>query len=204
VSVLWRDPLAWCVALFMGLQSALAFCALGWLAPILRARGLDATTAGLVLSVLVVVQLATSLTTPSLAVRRPDQRLIAVVLSVGAAGGFAGLVLAPLSGVWIWAVVQGLAQGGLFSLALTMVLLRSPDSHVASHLSSMAQGVGYVPAALAPLVIGLLHEWTGGFEAVGALVLLIGLGLVCTGLVAGRATVVSARVRLETAGRAAQ
>lgn len=53
VAGLWRDPVAWCVALFMGLQSALAFCALGWLAPILRARGLDATTAGLVLSALV-------------------------------------------------------------------------------------------------------------------------------------------------------
>lgn len=117
-----------------------------------------------------------------------------MVLSVGAAAGFAGLVRAPLPGVWIWAVVQGLSQGGLFSLALTMVLLRSPDSHVASHLSSMAQGVGYVPAALAPLLIGLLHEWMGGFEAAGALVILIGLGLICTGLVAGGATVVSARL----------
>src|SRR5690606_41680161 len=64
------------------------------------------------------------------------------------------------SGVWIWAVVQGLAQGGLFSLALTIVLLRSPDSHVASHMSSMSQSVGYIPAAMAPLGIGLLHQWT--------------------------------------------
>jgi hypothetical protein len=69
---LWRDPLAWSVALFMGLQSALAFSVLGWLAPILRERGLDAATAGLVLSVLIVVQLATSLTVPSIATRMFD------------------------------------------------------------------------------------------------------------------------------------
>ncbi|CAN5142108.1 MFS transporter [soil metagenome] len=190
---LWRDPLAWSVALFMGLQSALAFCVLGWLAPILRERGLDAVTAGLVLSVLIVVQLATSLTVPSIAMRRPGQRLIAVVLSMTATVGLLGLLLAPLPGVWVWAVVQGLAQGGLFSLALTMVLLRSPDSHVASHMSSMAQSVGYIPAALAPLGVGLLHQWTGGFGAVAGLVALIGIGLVVTGLIAGRATLIAAR-----------
>ncbi|MDB5455443.1 MAG: major facilitator superfamily 1 [Caulobacter sp.] len=194
VAGLWRDPLAWSVALFMGLQSALAFCVLGWLAPILRERGLDAATAGLVLSVLIVVQLATCLTVPSFATRRPGQRMIASVLSIAGAAGLLGLLLAPLSGVWVWAVVQGLAQGGLFSLALTMVLLRSPDSHVASHLSGMAQSVGYVPAALAPLGVGLLHQWTGGFQAVAGLVALIGIGLVVTGWIAGRATVVMARV----------
>ena len=190
---LWRDPLAWSVALFMGLQSALAFCVLSWLAPILRERGLDAVTAGLVVSALIVVQLATSLTVPSIATRWPGQKLIAVSLAVSATAGLLGLLLAPLTQVWLWAVLQGLAQGGLFSLALTMVLLRSPDSHVASHLSGMAQSVGYIPAALAPLGVGLLHQWTGGFDAVAGLVVLIGFGLVVTGMVAGRPTLVTAR-----------
>jgi CP family cyanate transporter-like MFS transporter len=190
---LWRDPLAWSVALFVGLQSALAFCVLSWLAPILRERGLDAVTAGLVVSALIVVQLATSLTVPSIATRWPGQKLIAVSLAVSATAGLLGLLLAPLTQVWLWAVLQGLAQGGLFSLALTMVLLRSPDSHVASHLSGMAQSVGYIPAALAPLGVGLLHQWTGGFDAVAGLVVLIGFGLVVTGMVAGRPTLVTAR-----------
>ena len=57
----------------------------------------------------------------------------------------------------------------------------------------MAQGVGYVPAALAPSGIGLLHQWTGGFEAVAGMVVFIGLGLIVTGLIAGRPTVVLAR-----------
>jgi CP family cyanate transporter-like MFS transporter len=203
VKGLWRDSVAWSVALFMGLQSAMAFCVLGWLAPILRERGLDAVTAGLVLSVLIVVQLATSLTIPTIAMRRPGQRLIAVLLSIAATAGLLGLLLAPLSGVWAWAILQGLAQGGLFSLALTMVLLRSPDSHVASHMSGMAQSVGYIPAALAPFGIGLLHQWTGGFAAVAGLVAMIGVGLIATGLIAGRATVVAARTLHSEAAAAA-
>lgn len=190
---LWSDPLAWGVALFMGLQSAMAFCVLGWLAPVLRERGLDAATAGLVLSVLIAVQLVTSLTIPSIASRWPGQRVIAVVLSIAGTLGMLGLLAAPLSQVWLWAVVQGLGQGGLFSLALTLVLLRSSDSHVAAHLSGMAQSVGYVPAALSPFAVGLLHQWTGGYGALLGLVSVIGCGLIFTGMVAGAPTVVTAR-----------
>jgi CP family cyanate transporter-like MFS transporter len=50
VTGLWRDRLAWQVTLFMGLQSALAYSIFGWLAPILRERGFDATAAGAVVS----------------------------------------------------------------------------------------------------------------------------------------------------------
>ena len=127
-----------------------------------------------------------------------------MVLSVAATIGLLGLLLAPLSGVWGWAIVQGLAQGGLFSLALTMVLLRSPDSHVASHMSSMAQSVGYIPAALAPLGVGLLHQWTGGFDAVAALVAVIGVGLIVTGMIAGRATVITAKAIQDSAAGTAR
>ncbi|MCU6453102.1 MFS transporter [Sphingomonas sp. A2-49] len=194
VTGLWRDPLAWQVSMFMGLQSALAFSVLSWLAPMLRERGLRPVDAGLVLSILIVVQLATCLTVPAIAMRARNQRALAMILVAGGVCGLLGLVFAPLGGVWIWALVQGLAQGGLFSLALTMVLLRAPNAHVAAHLSSMAQCVGYIPAALAPLLVGLLRAWTGGFAAAGALFALIGLALVWSGLGAGRDALVMARV----------
>jgi MFS transporter, CP family, cyanate transporter len=139
-----------------------------------------------VVSVLIVVQLATCLTVPALAVRARDQRPLAMLLVAGGVGGMMGLLFAPLSTVWLWALLQGLAQGGLFALALTMVVLRSPDSNVAAHLSSMAQSVGYIPAGLTPLFIGLLHAWTGSFAAVGGLFAVLGAALVWSGLGAAR------------------
>ncbi|MDB5670773.1 MAG: major facilitator superfamily 1 [Alphaproteobacteria bacterium] len=190
---LWRDRLAWQVAMFMGLQSALAFSAMTWLAPILRERGLSAVAAGLLLSVLIVVQLITCLATPGLAVRARDQRPLAMLLVAGGTAGMIGLLFAPLWSLPLWALLQGLAQGGLFALALTLVLLRSRDAHVAAHLSSMAQSLGYVPAALAPLLIGLLRAWTGSFAAVGGLFALLGIGLVWSGLGAARSRYVGAR-----------
>jgi CP family cyanate transporter-like MFS transporter len=47
------------------------------------------------------------------------------------------------------AIVLGLGQGGTFSLALTLIVLRSRDAHVAANLSSMAQGIGYTLASWA-------------------------------------------------------
>ena len=39
---LWRDPLAWRVTAFMGLQSLLFYSALSWLPTLLRSEGIDA------------------------------------------------------------------------------------------------------------------------------------------------------------------
>ncbi|MFC6521817.1 CynX/NimT family MFS transporter [Undibacterium arcticum] len=192
---LWRDPLAWQVTLFMGLQSALAYCVFGWLAPILRERGLSGVNAGLVVSVSVLAQMAACLTAPSLAVRCKDQRGINVIVVGMAVLGLLGCLFAPLSSVWLWAVLQGAGQGSLIAVAMTLIVLRSPDAHVAAHLSSMAQTVGYVLAAGGPLMVGLIHGWTGGFNATGALFVLIGLGAAAAGLGAGRVRHV--RVRLE-------
>ncbi|TAL83535.1 MAG: MFS transporter [Candidimonas sp.] len=199
VSGLWRDRLAWQVTLFMGLQSALAYCVYGWLAPILRERGIDGVTAGLIVSVSIMAQVFTSLIVPPLAVRCKDQRLFNVALAALAGAALLGLLFAPLSTVWIWAVLQGMGQGGLFAIALTVIVLRSPDSHVAAHLSSMAQCVGYLLAAIGPLLVGLLHSWTGGYSAAAWLFIALAAGAAINGWGAGKTTFVGVRsLRKET------
>ncbi|WP_422096243.1 CynX/NimT family MFS transporter [Variovorax sp.] len=183
---LWRDRLAWQVTCFMGLQSALAYIVMGWLAPILRERGLASDVAGYVVSVSVITQVVTCLVVPALAVRLRNQIGLAVALALLTVAAMLAQLFAPLGGVWVWAVLLGIAQGGTFALALTMIVLRSPDSHVAAHLSGMAQGVGYVIAAFGPLLAGLLHGWTGSFGAASWLFVGVGVALVIAGIGAGR------------------
>jgi CP family cyanate transporter-like MFS transporter len=123
---LWRDKLAWQVTFFMGLQSALAYIVMGWLAPILRERGLGSETAGYVVSLSVMTQVVTCLVVPALAVKLRNQRGLAVVLAAMTVAAMLAMLFAPLAGVWAWAVLLGIAQGGTFALALTMIVLRSP------------------------------------------------------------------------------
>ncbi|AEJ11576.1 MULTISPECIES: CynX/NimT family MFS transporter [Pseudomonas] len=184
---LWRDPLAWQVTLYMGLQSSLAYIVFGWLPSILIGRGLSPTEAGLVLSGSVIVQLVSSLSAPWLATRGKDQRLAIVLVMLITLAGLFGCLYAPLSGLWGWAVVLGLGQGGTFALALTLIVLRSKDAHVAANLSSMAQGVGYTLASMGPFAVGLVHDLTGGWAAVGWIFAVLGAGAIVFGLGAGRA-----------------
>jgi CP family cyanate transporter-like MFS transporter len=104
-----------------------------------------------------------------------------------------GLLFAPLWSVWIWAVLQGIRQGGLIAVAMTVIVLRTRDPHVAAHLSGMAQCVGYLLAAIGPLVVGLIRGWTGSFAWSAVLFVLLGLGAGINGWFAGRALHVSAR-----------
>ena len=184
---LWRDPLAWQVTLYMGLQSSLAYIVFGWLPSILIGRGLSPTEAGLVLSGSVIVQLVSALSAPWLATRGKDQRLAIVVVMLITLAGLFGCLYAPLSGLWGWAVVLGLGQGGTFALALTLIVLRSKDAHVAANLSSMAQGVGYTLASMGPFAVGFVHDLTGGWAAVGWIFAVLGIGAIVFGLGAGRA-----------------
>mgnify|MGYP000612919358 FL=1 len=189
---MWRDRTAWHVTLFMGLQSALAYCVFGWLVPILRARGLDGVTAGAIVSVSVMIQAGACLIAPHLAVRGKDQRLINTGLCVIAVGALLGLLFAPLSTVWIWAVLQGIGQGGLIAVALTVIVLRTADPHAAAQLSGMAQCVGYTLAAIGPLIVGLIRGWTGSFAWSAVLFVALGLGAAVNGWFAGRAVHVKA------------
>ncbi len=199
---IWRDPVAWQVTFFMGLQSSLAYSVMGWLAPILRERGLSAETAGFVVSASVLVQLVTCLLVPAVALRQRNQVVLAAGLVLMTIVTILGCMFGPMGsssggasgskiwGVWVWAVLLGLAQGGTFSLALTLIVIRSPDARVAAHLSGMAQGIGYLIASCGPLLVGLLRAATGSFSAAAFLFCGIALALLLAGIGAGRARLV--------------
>lgn len=191
---LHRDGLAWAVTVFMGLQSALGYSVMGWMAPILQDRGMSGTEAGLVTSISIFTQVGSCLLVPMLASRFRDQRMLAVVLTLITTLSLVGMTAGPLPLVWPLAFIQGIGQGGMFALALMLIVLRSPDSDVAAHLSGMSQTSGYVLACLGPLLIGLLHEWTGSFHAASALMAALGTISGVAGWLAGRNALVRAQV----------
>lgn len=191
---LWRSPLAWQVTLYMGLQSSLAYSTFGWLAPILRDRGETPVMAGLIVSGSVMVQVGAALAAPIIANRCRDQRGVAVTVVAFSLAGLMGCIYGAMDLVWVWAVLLGIGQGASFATALTLIVMRSADSHVAAHLSGMSQSVGYTLAAGGPLMVGLLHDWFGGWHEVGILFASIAIVSMVFGLGAGRALQVEAVV----------
>jgi len=187
---LYRSWLAWQVTLFMGFQGAVAYCVFGWLPLILIERGLSAAEAGYLLAALMTLQLSTAISGPWLATRGRDQRLMIFIFLALVLVGLMGMLIGPLKAIYAWSTVFGLGFGGMFSVAMALLVLRSPTPQVAASLSGMAQGVGYFIAALAPLMVGVLHEYTGDWNAVIAFMAFLILCALWTGLLAGRARLI--------------
>lgn len=161
---LTRMPLAWQVAMFMGLQSLSYYAILSWLPAILESTGIAAAQAGLMLSLTNVVAIPVSLAIPSLATRSPDQRtLLAAVVAVTGAG-FLGIAVAPGAAPWIWALLIGIGQGASFPLALTLIVLRAHGSAEAMSLSAFSQAIGYAVAIFGPLSLGVIHAFTASWH----------------------------------------
>lgn len=191
---LHRSALAWQVALFMGSQSVLAYCVFGWLPTILIDRGFSALDAGAVLSASIVVQMIASLASPWVAARGKDQRIAILVTMLMTMVGLMACMYAPAGQIWFWAAVLGLGQGGSFSIAMILIVLRSPNTQVVAPLSGMAQLVGYTLAAFGPFIAGLLRDLSGGWNLSAVFFVATGIAAIVAGLGAGRRLHVQASV----------
>jgi MFS transporter, CP family, cyanate transporter len=188
----YRYALAWQVTAFMGLQSLLYYAALSWLPTIFQDRGASAVTAGNLLALMGVGNLATSLIVPVLAHRHPSQRRLVVPSLIGTAAGLAGSLWAPLGSAPFWVLVLGVSQGSCLGLAIFFMMARAPDAGVAASLSAFSQSVGYLVASVGPLMVGLLHSATGSWNIPVALLLVLCAAELATGLLAGRPLVLPA------------
>lgn len=182
----WRSALAWQVTLFMGLQSLWSYVLIAWMPTIFTDHGMSRSTAGVIFAFNNLIQVAGAFGVPLLAGRMRSQRPLIVLVTSMVAAGYAGLLVAPVSGAWLWAAVLGIGQGGAVGLALTMIVLRSGDAHTAARLSGMAQTIGYLLAAVGPLTAGAVRQATGGWTVPIALVLGVCAAALAVGLFAAR------------------
>ncbi|GAB3270050.1 MFS transporter [Sinomonas notoginsengisoli] len=97
----------------------------------------------------------------------------------------AGLLVAP--GAWVlWAVLGGIAQGGMFTVVFTVVIRRARTLDENRRMTAVIQSVGYAIASAGPIVIGGLHEAAGNWAAPLALVLAALVVMAASGFLAIR------------------
>ena len=157
-----RTRIGWAMAVTFGLQSAQAYTIFGWFAQLYRDAGFSAGTAGLLLGVITGVSIPVSLWVPSAAAKREDQTGLLLMLLACYPVGYLGLLLFPVGGAWLWAVLVGIGTG-VFPLVLTMIALRTRTSDGTAALSGFSQAVGYAISIVGPLGISLAYDATGGW-----------------------------------------
>jgi CP family cyanate transporter-like MFS transporter len=188
---LLRDWQAWQITLFFGIQSALFYTLLSWLPTIYRDHGASPEAAGSVLGVLSAVGIAGNFAAPLLAVRFRRPRLAVLCTGGMTLIGLVGVLVAPSQLAFLWATLLGIGTAGTFSVTLLLMASRARDAVIAARLSGMAQGIGYMISALGPLVAGLLHSISGGWQAPLIMTIAICGAQLVAGLGAARPGVVS-------------
>ncbi|HWS35259.1 MAG TPA: MFS transporter [Actinoplanes sp.] len=168
----WRQPRAWLITAFMGLQSTCFYVLITWLPTIEIANGVPERTAGLHLFLYQGLGILGGLAIPLLLTSRP--RFGAVTSSLPVIIAVTGLLVAPDAAI-LWAAIGGLGQGAGLVTALTLISLSGTTPSETTRLSGMAQSLGYLLATAGPIAAGVLAEHSGTWTPTLFLLLVLGI-----------------------------
>jgi CP family cyanate transporter-like MFS transporter len=178
---MWRSRTAWSIAIAFAVSSINAYSMFAWLPRILvQTADVSHVAAGSLLALYSFVAVPASIIAPILVVRLRHPGWI-IQAGVGFfVLGYGGLLLAPSAAPWLWVALIGLGPI-LFPVCLVLINLRTQSQLASAALSGFVQGVGYTLGALGPLLVGILHDLSGGWTV--PILFLLGVGLV--GIVSG-------------------
>lgn len=180
---IWQEPLAWYVAMFMGLQSFIFYVIVSWLPEILQFYGVGKTGSGFMLSYYQLIGVPVSFVMPIIAIKMKKQRLIILIVNALFITGLLLLLInKSLAAIIIATTLLGIGGSSNFALALTFFSIRAKNAKDAVELSGMAQSVGYCIAAIGPILLGFLFDITQDwkyplFVLIGVMITIILVGM---------------------------
>lgn len=152
---------AWLLTCFFGMMAFMFYSITAWLAPMVEELGYDKQTAGMVLTLFTLIQMPVSFVLPILVSRFQHRVIWLIGCSVME---LVGLLLLQLSVTpWLPCIFLGIGAGGLFPFALMLPIDEASNTEEASALSAMTQSGGYLFAALGPVFVGFIRDYTGHF-----------------------------------------
>ncbi|MCH8559222.1 MFS transporter [Nesterenkonia sp. LB17] len=182
---MWHSAVAWQVTAYFALQSGIFYLMLTWFPAIQTSHGVTEAAAGFWLGAYQAIGIVASLVVGPIMQRAQDQRAVVVALAGIMLVGVLGILFLP-EAMPAWALIVGFASGGNLLAGLTLISMRARTSGEASRLSGMAQGVGYLLAAVGPLLAGTLFELTGSWSPVLWIIVAAIVVMAVVGLFAGR------------------
>ncbi len=161
---LLRDPVAWSIAAFFGLQSMGFYSSNSWLPEILHASGISEGRAGTLNGVTNLVQVIPAFAVPVLAARARSQLGVLLAIVAFSLAGLAGVLAVPGVAL-LWMFLLGLGQGGALGLGLILPVLRGRSAAEVASMTALMMGAGYAVAAFGPAIVGAVHDATGNWDA---------------------------------------
>jgi CP family cyanate transporter-like MFS transporter len=168
----WRSRLAWRLGAIFFLMSTAYYGINSWFPDVFQEHGWSKASAGALLGLVGISQLASTLAVPWLADRTGSRRLYLTGFGGIVAFGLVGVILAPGAG-WLWALVIGVGFGTLFPLLMTLPLDVGRSPAEVGAVTGLMLGVGYSCSSVSPFLLGAVRDATGSFT--DSLWLLVGV-----------------------------
>ncbi|MEX6013650.1 CynX/NimT family MFS transporter [Mammaliicoccus sciuri] len=181
----WKSPLSWQITLLMGGQSMIFYSLINWLPEFLLSHGTPINEAGIYLSILQLAIIPLTFVTSIFAEKMKNQVLITFVTGLLFVLGILMLMLQP-NWAFLGIILIGVASGLAFGLVNTFFGLRTENGLTAAKLSGMSQSVGYLFAAIGPLLFGILHDATNSWNMSFGILLVTSIIIMIIGSRAGR------------------
>lgn len=185
----FHSPRAWLLVAVFALMGTSYYGLNAWLPDAYAERGWSDGEAGLLVAMMNLTAIPASFVVPWLSERHGGRRPFLLGMSATFVTGALGLVALP-AGAYGWALLAGVAQGGMFALVMTLPLDLEERREEVAALVAMMLGAGYTISASGPFVLGAVRDATGSFD--GPLWLVVGL---LSGLVAAVAALPRTRLR---------
>jgi CP family cyanate transporter-like MFS transporter len=165
VGHLLRRRRTWALMAAFGLVNGGYSSVITWLAPYYQSLGWKSADSANLVAVMAICQATAALVLPALAQNSADRRPWLLLTLALQAVGFAGLAFSPDLTPAVWAGICGAGLGSSFALAIVTALDHMPQPEQAGALTALMQGGGFLLASIAPLLMALLHDWTGDYGA---------------------------------------
>ncbi|WP_368622540.1 cyanate transporter [Paraburkholderia sp. BR13444] len=161
----WTTQRAWTLGLYFGIVNGGYTSLVAWLPAFYQQRGMSVSASGSLLAAMTVFQATSALLLPLAAASFRDRRPWLLLGLSAQLAGVLGLIAQPDAAPLLWVGIAGAGLGGVFSLTFVTAMDHSSDHRVAGPLVAFTQGVGFIVAAVTPLVAGIVRGWSGGFAA---------------------------------------
>lgn len=180
----WKTKLGWLITIFFGLQSLLYYSLLTWLPAIFGSIGYSNLQSGTFVTILQIASLPWAFVVPLAVEKYKNANVLVVILGIGFAFGSLGILFPIKNILWIsmLSIMIGIATGIAFNLAVVFFAKKSTDAKQTADISGMAQTVGYLLAAIGPVLFGYLNTMTNSWNGVLIISITLSILLFITGI----------------------
>ena len=182
----FKNPMAWALVFFFGLESMAFYATATWFPTLLTTKGFTLRDAAIAVSISGVIGSGVSIAVPHYVEKLEDPRWAIVLVSAVMTFAFFMITVQDGGILLVWLTLSNIGISIVFPIALLLYGAKSESPEATRNLSTMVQSLAYILSSTGPLFMGMLHDHFNSWDvAMYGIVVLCILQLV-TGWIVGK------------------